>query len=339
MATNKHAAIRYQALDRCFSNPHRHFFIDDLIDACNKAIYEYAGVENGVKRRQIFDDIVFMESEQGWSIQLDRIRDGKRVYYRYSDTGFSINQSGITALEVERLNETLLMLSRFKGLPQFQWIDELRVRLESTFGLKGEENTAISFDSNPYLKGVHHIHMLFTAISEHFSLIVEYKSYKEAIERTFIFHPWYLKQYNNRWFVFGIEDEQEGLVNLALDRIKSLEHAKSTYKRNEHIDFEEYFEDVVGVTVRSELQVEKVRLFIKQSLWPYIASKPMHGSQKVLEDKENGVIIELRVRMNHELRSLLFSYMDGIIVLEPVQLREDVSRIAEQIFKLNSSGI
>lgn len=68
MATNKHATIRYHALDRCFSNWGRRYYIEDLIEACNAALNEFSGVEDGVKRRQIFDDITFMESEQGWSI-------------------------------------------------------------------------------------------------------------------------------------------------------------------------------------------------------------------------------------------------------------------------------
>ena len=40
MATNKHAIIRYQTLDKCFRNPGRTYYIDDLIQACNDAIYE-----------------------------------------------------------------------------------------------------------------------------------------------------------------------------------------------------------------------------------------------------------------------------------------------------------
>jgi len=38
MATNKHAQIRYHALDRCFNNFGRNFFITDLINACNETI-------------------------------------------------------------------------------------------------------------------------------------------------------------------------------------------------------------------------------------------------------------------------------------------------------------
>ena len=63
MATNKHAMIRYQVLDRCFSNWARNFYIEDLIEACNKALYDYTGDEkSSIQRRQIFNDISFMES-------------------------------------------------------------------------------------------------------------------------------------------------------------------------------------------------------------------------------------------------------------------------------------
>ncbi|MEA4936559.1 MAG: hypothetical protein VB102_07955 [Paludibacter sp.] len=98
MATNKHATIRYQALDKCFRNPGRRYYIDDLIDACNHAIYEFAGIEDGVKRRQVLDDIRYMESEQGWSISLEHIKDGKKVYYRHEDMSFSINNQPLNEM-------------------------------------------------------------------------------------------------------------------------------------------------------------------------------------------------------------------------------------------------
>lgn len=40
MPTNKHAIIRYQALDKCFSNRYRKYYIDDLIKVCNNALEE-----------------------------------------------------------------------------------------------------------------------------------------------------------------------------------------------------------------------------------------------------------------------------------------------------------
>ena len=63
-----------------------------------------------------------MESDQGWSIPLERFQFGKKVYYRYSDLSFSIKNQLINENEVSQLQETLLLLSKFKGMPQFEWI-------------------------------------------------------------------------------------------------------------------------------------------------------------------------------------------------------------------------
>ena len=175
MATNKHATIRYHALDKCFGNYGRRFFINDLIQACNEAIYEFSGIEDGVKRRQIYDDITFMESDQGWSIQLKRMKEGRKVYYRYSDKDFTIGSKGINPSEAEQLRDTLSILSRFKGMPQFEWIEEIQIRLEDTFKLKGDIVSAVSFEQNPYLKGLDHFTELFNAIQNqqtlHFILL------------------------------------------------------------------------------------------------------------------------------------------------------------------------
>ncbi len=333
MATNKHATIRYHALDRCFSNPGRKFFIEDLIYACNQAIYDFAGIENGVKRRQVFDDITFMESEQGWSIPLERTKDGKRVFYRYADKSFSIKNQGINQEEAEQLKETLTILSRFKGLPQFEWIEEMQIRLEDTFKLEGNLQAIVGFEQNPFLKGLNNLKELFNAIHNQKVLKIKYQGYKQENAKEVVFHPWYLKQYNNRWFVFGFNEEFNELSNLAIDRILSIAETKSKYRPNNQIDFEEYFEDVVGVTILKNAPAEKVIIKIKNELWPYIQSKPLHGTQKIKSKNKTDVIIELNVQINHELVALIFSYMDMLEIIEPLELRERFRSVSKTLYK------
>ncbi len=78
MPQNKNAIIRYNALDKCFRNPGRSYTIDDLLDECNEALTEENPNTDGIKRRQLFVDIKFMESENGWSIELERTPVGKK---------------------------------------------------------------------------------------------------------------------------------------------------------------------------------------------------------------------------------------------------------------------
>jgi hypothetical protein len=119
MATNKHALIRFKALDKCFRNTGRQYFMEDLIEACSQAIYDYSGIRTSVSRRQIFDDITYMESEDGYRIELDRLKSGKKVYYRYNDQNFSIDNLPLNTKEEQQLKEALLTLSRFKGIQHF----------------------------------------------------------------------------------------------------------------------------------------------------------------------------------------------------------------------------
>ena len=63
MPTNKNAQLRYQIIDKCLSNWSRRYYIEDLVDACNEALYLYNGETKdgcGVKKRQVQEDLKFI---------------------------------------------------------------------------------------------------------------------------------------------------------------------------------------------------------------------------------------------------------------------------------------
>lgn len=333
MATNKHATIRYHALDQCFRNPGRKYFIEDLVAFCNESIYELTGGSEGVKKRQVFDDIRFMESDQGWSIPLERVKEGKRVFYRYSDLSFSIKNQPLNETEANQLKETLMLLSRFKGMPQFEWMEEMVVRLESSFHLTNHSDQIVGFEQNRYLKGLEFFSEAFNAILYRRPLSIVYKSFKQREPALLAFHPYFLKQYNNRWFLFGWNQERESISNLALDRIEGIQDLNIKYIENSTVDFEEFFEDVVGVTIKEDQQPEKIIIKIANTLWPYIETKPIHGSQKVITRADDHVVLELLVINNYELITLLFSMGEDLTVLEPASLSEQLKSKALAIIE------
>jgi len=324
MATNKHAIIRYQALDRCFSNTMRKYFIDDLIDACNKAIFQFSGNEIGIKRRQVLEDIKFMESPQGWNISLNRLREGHRVYYRYENQQYSINNQQLNEAEQLQLKEALLTLSRFKGLPQFEWVSEITTRLDAGFGLSSTNKKIIEFEQNCYLKGLEFITPIYFAIINKQVLSIKYKSFKSELIQTIVLHPYFLKQYNSRWYLYGTNDLNKFLLNLALDRISSINESRIAYIANDTIDFNEYFDNIIGVTIINDAAIEKVELVISNDLYPYIETKPVHGSQKVKVKESTHAILTLELIPNYELESLILSHGEKIQVKAPQSLKEKI---------------
>ena len=324
MSTNKNATIRYQALDRCFRNPGRKYYIDDLIEACNEALLDIDPNSTGVKRRQIYDDIKFMKDSKGFDAPIESIKDGRKAFYRYSDLNFSINSQPLNEQEAQQLKESLLTLSRFKGMPQFEWVEEMKARLEQSFHLKSEDNI-LSFEENPFLTGREYIGEIYNAIVNQRVLKIAYKPFKADKEMVFEIHPYHLKQFNNRWFLFGLNNEYQNITNLALDRIQSITESKTNYIPNTDIDFNAYFEDIIGVSVDGNKEPEKVVLKIDAEQLPYIISKPIHGSQKVRRNSEGEALIELELQLNYELESLLLSFGEKIEVLKPEVLRTSIS--------------
>lgn len=325
MSTNKNATIRYQALDKCFRNPGKRYFIEDLNEACNEALLDIDPNSTGVKRRQIYEDIKFMQDSKGFNAPIESIKDGRKAFYRYTNLNFSINSQPLNKQEAQQLKESLLTLSRFKGMPQFDWVEEMKARLEQTFHLKSDDKI-LSFEENPFLTGREYIGDIYNAIVNNRALKIVYKPFKANKELVFELHPYHLKQFNNRWFLFGLNNEYKNLTNLALDRIQSITDSKLVYIPNTNIDFGEYFEDVIGVSVDDERQPGKVVLKVDEELLPYITSKPIHGSQKVHRDNEGIALVVLELQLNYELESLLFSFGEKIEVIEPEVLRTSIAK-------------
>jgi predicted DNA-binding transcriptional regulator YafY len=325
MAINKNAYLRYQVLDRCFRNPGRMYFIEDLIEACSTAMLELDQFSTGVKRRQLMMDFRFMESPQGWSIPLERISFGKRKFYRYTDLNFSINNQLLNEQDLNQVRSALSIFSRIKGIPHFEWMNEIIARLEQTLHLTPWQQDFISFESNEYLTGIEHLGVLFDAISFKKVILIDYKAFKSAQPESWEIHPYYLKQHNNRWFLFGHCSSANKILTLALDRILGIKETKIKYLENTSVDFSEYFEDIIGVSRPENISPIKIELRFTPSQAPYVLTKPLHGSQKKVSMDESGLVISVKVIPNHELEQLLLSFGDNVEVLSPGEFRVHIS--------------
>jgi predicted DNA-binding transcriptional regulator YafY len=324
LSTNKNATLRYQVLDRCFRNPGRTYFWEDLLNECNLALVELDYESKGIQRRQLFEDIRFMESPQGWNIPLERFRFGKKVYYRYSDLNFSINSQPLNELELSQIKSALVLFSKFRGLPQFTWIKEIINRLEGLLHITPEASHFIGYDSNEYLSGIEHLGSVFNAILYKRVLKISYKGFKASTSKLFRSHPYFLKQYNNRWFVFGHNPATGELQNLALDRIQSISETSDKFVENETYDFSTYFEDIIGVSLPYGRSPVDVQLKFEPGQAPYILTKPIHGSQRKISNNDTGLVISINVIPNFELEQLILSYGEHVEVLKPPSIRDQI---------------
>lgn len=324
MATNKHAQIRFTILDRCFSNFNRLYDYDDLLEEVNQELYEL-GTE-GVKLRQLQYDIEHMKSDAGWAIELDDdLKKGRKKAFRYQDRDFSIANHPLNVDDIEQLETSIAILSRYKHRAEFSWLEELIPRMTQAFNLVASgDNGIVSYQENFDLKGRHHISTLFNLIVKRKHIRISYEPYGKPHFDVTVF-PYHVKQFNNRWFLFCFNKEYESISNYPLDRINSIEELSESFEPSQ-INWLDYFDDIIGVTKPEDGKLEKIYLKFSEQRINYVLTKPLHGSQKMDKTDEEERTITIEVIPNHELYQLLLSYGEDVMILNPPVVREEMRK-------------
>ncbi len=264
---------------------------------------------------------------------IESYREGRNVYYRYANPDFSIYNTPMNPDEIVQLTQTLKLLKRFQGMPQFDWVNEIAERLGASLKIDDTTEEVVGFDENLDLEGMENFTPLFNAIVDKQPLKLTYQSFKQDSEDAIIVHPYYLKQYNKRWFLIAWNDAQGFMANYAFDRIKGIDNANVAFKPTD-VNWLDYFYDMIGVSKDTRIEPQKVKLWVSPKTWPYIKTKPLHGSQHELSVDENGAYITIEVYLNYELEQLILSYGEGVKVLEPVELKERIQgRLTEAVKK------
>ena len=155
----------------------------------------------------------------------------------------------------------------------------------------------------------------------------------DAQEIITLFHPYILKEYNNRWFVYGHSDCFNNNGVYALDRIMAIEmkYLNSFKEANAKI-ISTYFNNIIGVTNTGN-PVEEIIFTVCTPRCKYVNSKPFHESQRILKHNASYTRYVLKLRINNELIASLLSFGPDLIVEEPLILATEMARLTAKMYK------
>lgn len=321
MAVNKNALIRYKTLDKCLQNRMRSWTLKDLITACSDALYDFEGRDINVSVRTVQLDIQMMRGDKlGYNAPIE-VYD--RKYYRYADDSYSITNIPLTENDMNVLSETMDMLKQFQDFSLFDEFQGVFNKLEDKiYTEQHKKPSVIHLEKNSDLKGLEFLDELYQAILKEVVIKLLYQSFKAQIPSEFTFHPYFLKEFNNRWFLVGQRDKNRKVATLALDRIMGIDYDFITAYKPSNIDADTYYENTIGVTVMGDAQLQTVLFKVDRSNAPYIITKPFHSSQEIVEQHNDGsVTFSVYVHHNFELERLLLGFGESLEVLSPRSLR------------------
>jgi predicted DNA-binding transcriptional regulator YafY len=191
---------------------------------------------------------------------------------------------------------------------------------------------AILFEKVPYLRGYEYLDTILAAISDQRCLEISYQTFDHDEPYTITLHPYFVKEFHNRWYVVGLVDSKSELRTFALDRIQSISPCGTNYIQNIDTDPEDYFKDCIGINFM-ERDIETVRLSFTPYQGKYVKTQHLHRSQVITQDDSEGVVVELHIIINHELKMLILSFGDQVKVLGPVTLATDIAKISQRVAK------
>ena len=344
MPQNKNFQKRVTILDECFASRTGAYTLDRLMEVLEERLAV------NVSRKTLQNDIKYIretiENNQSETIDFSenpvffsKLFEGKKTIFKYADENLALGNQLLSKSDQEQLEETLAILSRYRNREDFFWLDELFPRIEASFNLVHEDyNGLISYQSNRDYSGQSWVGKLYNQLLRKKVLTIEYKGFKDAKSYLRKIHPYHLKQYNDRWFLFGFEESEKytGITNLALDRIIEITETLERIQPNETA-WGDFFDEMIGVSRPANEEAVEIKLRFSAKRIPYVLTKPIHGASQRLDktDLENRTII-LNLFPNNELYQTLLSFGDDMEVLAPKKIVEKFKEITTEMKNLYS---
>lgn len=324
MPADKKHLQRLQLLDQCLSDPHTEYTFDDLKHKCN------------ISRATLYRELQAIEQNFGSNVFAELKRGRKRIY-RYKLAGFSIVPNEVTTTQLAQIKSILLMLNKFVGKPQFEYLQSIIRELERKYHVEIPNTDAvIHFDGNIYVKGLEHLVPLFDAVINKQCVQITYQPF-DGSKRVFIAHAYLLKEYNQRWYILCNTQEDFGqslkLRTLALDRIEHISSLQLPFvPAPEQVNG--YFDEVIGITKKEDQNHDCQEIIIRcdSKEFKYILTKPIHPSQRPIHDKPHH--IKLKLRENYELYQWLLFYGDKIEIISPEHIRCEFKKILQRMMAM-----
>ena len=144
--------------------------------------------------------------------------------------------------------------------------------------------------------------------------------------------PYALKRFQQRWYLLALNDEDQMRIYAIDDRTTMMEMTGQTFEMPEDFSPEEYFAEYFGVLT---LDIPMAHVVVRAYDWTpnYLRTLPLHHSQRELKSGDHYTDFSFDIRPTDDFLGKLFSYRDGIEILEPSDLREKMKQLITQTLK------
>jgi len=324
MPKNKDALVRYRIINRCLID-YRYVTMEKLLTVC------YDTFDQEVSRRTLEKDIHDMRFDASLGYFAPIRHDRLRGAYFYDDLDYSIDKISLDYEDLKALSFASALLDQYRSISLFSSFSGAVQKIINTMKINRllenyPDRSCVGFEDFPVIQGQEHLSPILDAILHRKVLHIKHQRFDTDEIRQHTVHPYYLKEYRNRWYLVGFQSENQRIQTFGIERIKSVFIEEGEQFINTGFNPESYYQHAIGVIVSEEEPVDIVLKFTaKQGM--YVLTQPVHESQAIAERTKDSLTIRLRLVPAYELIAMILGWGADVEVLEPEWLREKVKDV------------
>src|SRR5690554_6057985 len=179
-----------------------------------------------------------------------------------------------------------------------------------------------------YYEGVAQMQPILLAIRSQSDIQFIHENFTRNSKTLYTITPLQLREYDRRWYVVGVPENEGHIKTFGLSRISNLKTRGLSLIRL--FDFQEQlakFDRIVGLNYDAADKAEFIRIAISKKQYKYLKTLPLHKSQHFEKSLPDGrVELSLFLIPNYELKMQLLKMGDQLEVLEPAFLRKEIKK-------------
>lgn len=214
--------------------------------------------------------------------------------------------------------------------------DESVTRMMDAFSIRNalqEENKlspSIFLEKRKSL-GTEHIYGIIHAIQNRYLLQFTHQKHWEDFSTEREVKPIAIKESQQRWYLVALDKKDNIVKTFGLDRISNLKITDTKFKPINY-NVEKEFQHAFGVETYSP--VEKMVLEFSDKQGNYIKTFPLHKSQRILEETENTILLEINIHTTNDIIMELLKYGANVKVISPISLKKEIKKRVLEMGKL-----
>lgn len=344
MPANKNAVIRYKFLDVFLSDRHHQYSMDEITEKMNERLEDLGYTP--IVKRTLEKDLAFLK-ERPFCAPIEKYKSGGKICVRYAKSTYSIFHYELSKEEKTILHELINALGQFNGIPDFKWLEAVHTCL----GLE-RRKLVLSFSQLSCLGENRLMTGLYESILNKKVLNVKFKGDAPECAEGHVIHPYLLKEYNGRWFLFGYYKSKGQMTTVPIDCIESFEHLKDEVYEGYQGDVDDFFNPRIEPESFNDRKPEEIVFWAGDAITNHIKSQSVcrgmqvdAGQEAELRKKyvipEGGGIFRFYSIQNEELMREFVRHFDALLIIKPEklssQMRERVLQLKEMYDNLHNA--